>query len=189
MRIAILAATIVALSCLIFVTTHSVVNAEIKPTDFNSTKNMKVVKAGNDVYMVFQAVNQSSNKEDIYLKSSHDGGKNYNFTNLSNGRVLLDVSKGKPSDVEQSFNPQVAVDKEGDVYVVWYAKTSGNPSYVVLDISKDKFATPVMPFVNMTKANSPATDLSLINDETSGGVNLYYLSDQGPQDPCKTRCG
>jgi hypothetical protein len=187
MKIAILAVVAVVVASLIYVSTVSMINAEIKPSDFNSTKNMKVVKAGDDVYMVFEAINKSSNKEDIYLKSSHDGGKNYNFTNLSNGQVLL---KKKLIDVEQSFNPQVAVDKEGDVYVAWYAKSAGNPNHVVLDISKDKFTTPVIPFVNMTNANSPGSDLSLITDQTSGGVNLYYLTgDEGPQDPCKTRCG
>ena len=189
MKIAILAVVVVVVTSLVCVSPLSMVNAEIKPSDFKGAKNMKVVKAGDDVYMVFQAINKSSNKDDIYLKSSHDGGKKYNFTNLSNGEVLLNVSKGKPSAVEQSFNPQVAVDKEGEVYVVWNAKTAGNPNYVVLDISKDKFATPVIPFVNMTNANSPGTNLSLVTDETSGGVNLYYLSEDGPQDPCKTRCG
>jgi len=186
MKIVILALAVVVVASLIYVSTLSMASAEIKPSDFNGTKNMKVVKAGNDVYMVFQAINKSSNKEDIYLRSSHDGGKNYNITNLSNGHLLL---KNKPIDVEQSFGPQVAVDKEGDVYAVWYAKTAGNPNYVVLDISKDRFATPVMPFVNMTNANAPGTDLSLITDQISGGVNLYYLTDEGPQDPCKTRCG
>jgi hypothetical protein len=158
---------------------------------FSDAKNMKVVKAGEDVYIVFQAINKTSKQDDIYLSSSHDAGKKYDITNLSNGKVLLKTATIEEiKNVEQSFNPQIAMDKGGGVYVAWNAKAAGNPSYVVLAISEDKFQTPVIPFVNMTNDQVPGTEPLLVNDEVNGGVNLYYITTgEGPADPCKTRCG
>lgn len=171
---------------LIFVGVFNTANAAM----YSMPKNMKAVKAGDDVYIVFQATNKTSNEDDIYLTSSHDGGKKYTTINLSNGKALLNESG--PVDLKASFNPQVAVDKEGDAYVAWNANSSGGQQYIVLDISKDKFATPGIPVVNMTSmnGNKPASEPLLIKDETSGAINLYYLAGpDGPQDPCKTRCG
>jgi hypothetical protein len=159
---------------------------------FSDAKNMGVAKAGDDVYIVFQATDSKTKKQDIYLSSSHDGGKTYKTINLSNGKIFIKSSGAIPENktVESSFNPQIAIDKEGDVYVAWNAKGAGNPNYVVLATSKDKFETPVTPVVNMTKIDAPGTEPKLVNDEVSGGVSLYYITPNvGPADPCKTRCG
>jgi hypothetical protein len=159
--------------------------------DFDQGKNMKAVKAGDDVYIVFQALNKSSNKEEVFLSASHNAGNNYTTINLSNGKIELRSGQNPVNKtVERSFNPQIAIDKEGEVYVAWNAKGAGNPSYVVLAISDDKFMTPVVPFVNMTDEALPGTEPLLINDQDSGNVNLFYMTNAtGPADPCKTRCG
>ena len=150
---------------------------------------MKVIKSGQDVYSVFEATNKTSQKQDIFLSVSHDNGKTYNVTGLSNGVVRFTLKDEKPKPVENSSNPQIAMDKQGGIYIAWNAKGAGNPSYVVLAISEDKFRTPVVPLVNMTDKNIPGYEPTLINDQENGDVNLYYIMrDQGTGDPCKTRC-
>ncbi len=189
MKFVLLTLIVVLIASLISLNSHSVVNAEKLP--YTEPKNMKAVKAGDDVYIIFEATNNNSSKQDIYLSASHNAGKNYSTINLSNGEVVINASKNEnATEVEESFDPQIALDKEGDVYVAWNAKQTGNTNYVVLAYSEDKFATPVVPFVNMTNPSLPGTELSLIKDETTGAVNLFYLTEkEGPADPCKTRCG
>jgi hypothetical protein len=183
-----LAIVLVIVTSLVYLGGFHMASAEVK---FSGAKNMNVVKVGQDVYIVFEAKNPTTNQEDIYLRSSHDGGKNYNSTNLSNGKVRLNGNGTIPADVsvENSYNPQIAADKKGDVYVAWNAKRGGN-TYVVLASSDDGFKNTVTPVTNMTNINIPGTEPKLINDVNSGTVTLYYLTgEQGPQDPCKTRCG
>lgn len=179
---------LVIVTSLVYLGGFQMASAEVK---FSDAKNMNVVKVGQDVYIVFEAKNPTSNQEDIYLRSSHDGGVTYNNTNLSNGKVHLIGNGTIPADVsvESSYNPQIAADKKGDVYVAWNAKRGGN-TYVVLASSDDKFKNTVTPVTNMTNINISGTEPKLINDLDSGAVTLYYLTgEQGPQDPCKTRCG
>lgn len=183
-----LAVVLVIVTSFLYLGSLNTVSAQLK---FSDAKNMNVVKDGQDVYIVFQATNDNNNKQDIYLKASHDGGTTYNTTNLSNGKVLLIGNQTVPQNktVENSYNPQIAVDKEGDVYAAWNAKRGSN-TYIVLASSDNKFKDTVIPVTNMTDINLSGAEPKLVNDLDSGAVTLYYLTPlQGPQDPCKTRCG
>ncbi|RME86813.1 MAG: hypothetical protein D6785_02765 [Planctomycetota bacterium] len=103
------------------------------------------------LYVVWQEGNSGYNSE-IYYASSKDGGSNWSSPlNLSNN----------PGD---SFSPQIRVNSQGEIYIIWNDKTSGPEEIYYAELSHGSWSSPRNLSNSPESSNSPFLFISTSNE-------------------------
>jgi hypothetical protein len=154
----------------------------------NGMQNLKIAVNNStdikDVYEVWQQQNNIQKTTDVYIKMSHDGGKNFTQqAKLSNYKMQDPTMIPKTS-----YNPEIS--SSGKLVVaVWQAILPGsNISHIFTTNSTDAGNTFTAPIdITNSSLQVGAIEPHVIIDQ-KGKVLISYLGDFGPENPCKRHC-